>query len=58
MRIDVSQSGPIIRVALNRPDLRNAFDDRLIAELTEWAGTVDGTAGEVAVLSGRGSAAR
>ena len=54
MRIDVTQSGPVIRVALNRPDVRNAFDDQLIAELTDWARSVDGAGGEVAVLSGHG----
>lgn len=31
----VSRAGAVARVALNRPDVRNAFDDALVAEATE-----------------------
>lgn len=31
----ITHDGPVATVTLNRPDLRNAFDDALIAELTE-----------------------
>jgi len=34
MTIDVSRQGPVARVFLNRPDVRNAFNDEVIAELT------------------------
>jgi methylglutaconyl-CoA hydratase len=34
-RLSVEREGPIVRVILSRPEVRNAFDDVLIAELTE-----------------------
>ena len=45
----VRRDGPVEHVSLNRPDVRNAFNDELIAELTIWAATVhdDTAAGEV-----------
>lgn len=33
--LQVSRSGRVAQIALNRPELHNAFDDALIAELTE-----------------------
>src|SRR4029453_19625142 len=33
----VERQGPIARATLNRPEVRNAFDERLIAALTAWA---------------------
>lgn len=33
----IERSGPVVRVTLNRPDVRNAFNDVLIAELSDWA---------------------
>ena len=32
--LDVTRDGPVARVFLNRPDVRNAFDDTVIAALT------------------------
>jgi methylglutaconyl-CoA hydratase len=32
--LDITRSGPVARVYLNRPDVRNAFNDGVIAELT------------------------
>lgn len=32
--LDISRSGAVARVFLNRPDMRNAFNDAVIAELT------------------------
>jgi len=57
MSLLIAQQGPVVRVTLNRPEVRNAFNEELIARLTEWAGTVraEGTA-RVAVLSGAGKA--
>jgi methylglutaconyl-CoA hydratase len=50
------EPGPVTRVTLNRPDVRNAFNEELIHELTEWARSVprDGSV-RAAVLQGAGS---
>lgn len=49
----VSSEGPVLRVVLDRPDVRNAFNDELIARLTEvFAGVASGT--RAVVLSGEG----
>jgi methylglutaconyl-CoA hydratase len=47
--------GPVTTVTLNRPDVRNALDEGLIAELNAWARQVpaDGSV-RVAVLAGAG----
>ncbi len=51
----VESDGPVLRVTLNRPEVRNAFNDALIAALTEAFATVpSGT--RVVVLSGEGKA--
>jgi methylglutaconyl-CoA hydratase len=53
--LEVTQSGPVARVALNRPDVHNAFDETLIAELTHVVRTLDADPGvRVLVLEGRG----
>ena len=47
--------GPIGLITLNRPERHNAFDDALIAELTETLRTMEGDdAVRVVVLSGAG----
>ena len=33
-------SGPVTVITLNRPDVRNAFNEELIAALTQWAASV------------------
>jgi methylglutaconyl-CoA hydratase len=50
------QPGPLTTLTLNRPEVRNAFNEALIAELTEWATGVpnDGSV-RVVVLQGAGS---
>ena len=55
MSLLIEESGPVVRVTLNRPEVRNAFNEQLIADLTAWAASVkaDGPA-RVAVLSGAG----
>jgi len=51
----VEHVGPVVRVTLNRPDVRNAFNEELIAELTTWARSVKpGAETRVAVLTGTG----
>jgi methylglutaconyl-CoA hydratase len=53
--LTIQQDGPVVRVTLNRPDVRNAFNEQLIHELTVWAeSVVAGGPARVAVLSGAG----
>jgi len=53
--LEITTDGPVIRVTLNRPDVRNAFNEALIAELTAWAESVtSGGPARVAVLAGAG----
>jgi methylglutaconyl-CoA hydratase len=49
-------AGPVTVVTLNRPDVRNAFNEELIGELTRWARSVpdDGSV-RAAVLQGEGA---
>lgn len=58
----IHQEGPVVTVTLNRPEVRNAFNEQMIAELTMWAESVtpapstgSGQA-RVAVLAGAGKA--
>lgn len=50
----VERSGPVVRVTLNRPDVRNAFNEAVIAELTAWAQAIPDSGARVAILSGAG----
>jgi methylglutaconyl-CoA hydratase len=53
--IEVVESGPIARVTLNRPEVRNAFNEVLIEELTSWAESIKpGGSTRVAILAGTG----
>jgi methylglutaconyl-CoA hydratase len=52
----IEQNGPVVRVTLNRPDVRNAFNEDVVAELTGWARQVPATGARVAVLAGSGKA--
>src|SRR5829696_4117682 len=53
--LTITRDGPLVRVALNRPEVRNAFNEELIAQLTAWAESVKTEDGvRVAVLSGGG----
>ena len=55
MSLPIESSGPVVRVTLSRPDVRNAFNEELIAELTAWAESVTATGpARVAVLAGAG----
>ncbi|MEW5882791.1 MAG: enoyl-CoA hydratase-related protein [Armatimonadota bacterium] len=53
MSLIVDQKGAVLHVRLNRPDVRNAFDDSLIAELTSAFRNVSKDIRSVA-LSGEG----
>jgi methylglutaconyl-CoA hydratase len=49
------REGAVEYLTLNRPDVRNAFNEHVIAELTEWAHQSAGDGGvRVAVLAGAG----
>jgi methylglutaconyl-CoA hydratase len=52
----IDHSGPVVRVTLNRPDARNAFNEDMIAELTAWAESVPASDARVAILGGSGKA--
>jgi methylglutaconyl-CoA hydratase len=54
-RLRLTREGPVARVVLARPAVRNAFDDVLIAELAEAFGSLDeDKETRVVVLSGDG----
>ena len=46
--------GPVTTVTLNRPEVRNAFNEEMIAELTAWAKSVVPGETRVAILQGIG----
>ena len=51
----VRRDGPLEYVSLNRPDVRNAFNDEVVAELARWAtGLADDPGVRVVVLGGEG----
>ena len=53
--LTVERRGPVERVTLNRPDVRNAFNEDVIADLHQWATRAHGDAGlRVVVLAGAG----
>src|SRR5262245_25475303 len=55
MSLQVESSGSVVRVTLNRPDVRNAFNEELIAQVTTWAESVKANGpARVAVLAGAG----
>ncbi len=55
--LDVQRSGPVARVYLNRPEVRNAFNDGVIAELTQTFAALGADATlRCIVLGGHGKA--
>jgi methylglutaconyl-CoA hydratase len=53
--LTVERNASVERVTLNRPDVRNAFNEDVIAELTDWAAHAAGDPGlRVVVLAGAG----
>lgn len=50
----IEHAGPVVRVTLNRPDVRNAFNEDVIAELTAWARAPMPAGARIAVLAGAG----
>ncbi|NJD26609.1 MAG: enoyl-CoA hydratase/isomerase family protein [Betaproteobacteria bacterium] len=55
MTLDIELNGPVATVWMNRPDLHNAFDENLIAELTAACTALDDDPDvRVVILAGRG----
>src|SRR5262245_31053384 len=53
--LTTERDGGVERLTLNRPDVRNAFNDEVIAELADWAAQVrDARDVRVAVIGGAG----
>jgi methylglutaconyl-CoA hydratase len=53
--LSIRRDGPVEHLTLNRPDVRNAFNEHVIAELTAWARAATEDPGlRVVVLSGAG----
>lgn len=52
--LSIASSGSLVTVTLNRPQVRNAFDEPLIAELTAWATSPLPDGVRVAILRGEG----
>src|SRR5688572_15976468 len=53
--LETRRDGPVERLTLNRPDVRNALNDEVIAELAAWAaGIRSDRAVRVVVLAGAG----
>jgi methylglutaconyl-CoA hydratase len=53
--VRIESQGPVTTVRLHRPDARNAFNEVLIAELTQAFGSIPASA-RVVVLAGEGNA--
>jgi methylglutaconyl-CoA hydratase len=55
--LETRREGPVEYLTLNRPDVRNAFNETVIQELTAWAEAIsDDETVRVAVLAGAGPA--
>src|SRR5438093_339758 len=54
--IEVRRDGPVEYLTLNRPEVRNAFNEDVIGELTDWAADIRQAPGDlrVVVLAGAG----
>jgi methylglutaconyl-CoA hydratase len=53
--LSIRREGPVEYLTLNRPDVRNAFNETVIAELTAWARAAHEDGGlRVVVMSGAG----
>ena len=53
--VRLTREGPVARVALNRPDVRNAFNDQMLEDLREvFAAIRDDPSLRITVLTGEG----
>jgi methylglutaconyl-CoA hydratase len=56
MHLLTSYDGSVARVTINRPEVRNAFNEEVVAELTRWAAQVrDNRDIRAAILAGAGA---
>lgn len=54
--LQIQRDGPVDRLTLNRPEVRNAFNDEMIHELATWADTARADSSlRAVVLSGAGA---
>lgn len=54
--LQIAQHGPVVRVTLNRPEVRNAFNEELIGELRAWAESMAASpTARVAIIAGAGA---
>lgn len=54
--LQTRREGPVEHLTLNRPEVRNAFNERVIAEITDWAeGIARDPGARVAVIGGAGT---
>ena len=54
--LQIVQHGAVVRVTLNRPEVRNAFNEELIGELRAWADAMAAApSARVAVIAGAGA---
>ena len=54
--LETRREGPVEHIALNRPEVRNAFNAEVIAELSDWArGAKQDLSLRVVVLTGAGA---
>src|SRR5262249_43459922 len=54
--LSTRRDGFVEYLTLNRPEVRNALNDRVIAELTDWAGHLIDASPRVVVIGGAGTA--
>jgi len=53
-RIKIEVSGPVVRLVLARPEVRNAFDDVMIGEIDSFLQSLESSAARVLVITGEG----
>jgi methylglutaconyl-CoA hydratase len=54
--LETRRDGPVEHIALNRPEVRNAFNGEVVAELSDWADSAKQDPGpRIVVLAGNGS---
>jgi methylglutaconyl-CoA hydratase len=52
--VELESVNQVLTVNMNRPDLSNAFNEELIAEMIDVFSNVDTTTNKVVVLTGKG----
>lgn len=52
--LQITSADRVVFVTMNRPGVRNAFNEALVAELTRWARAIDPASTRAAVIGGAG----